>query len=184
MPPDAAQVPGWGIPFVAAAVDEGLLTPGEPLRARESATWPFVRGLAARLPSASVERTTGRDTGRDTRRQTGSYTGLIVDARHFDVQRGMGPRILDEDGNVLYPDPREVPSADALQHEGMVGYATEPREARRAGARPLFVRALDVIGPAQEDVVVSREAAEQILAADRRSRVLSRRAVAILVPPY
>jgi hypothetical protein len=170
MPPDAAQVPAWGVSYVAAAVVEGLIAPDEPLRARETATWAFVRELVARLPS------------RDAPRPGGPYTGIIVDARGFDIQRGMGPRLMDEDGNVFYPDPRRVPSADALQEAGMVGYATDAREARRAGARPLIVRALDVTGPAQEDVVVSREAAERILAADRRWRCLSRRAVSILVP--
>jgi hypothetical protein len=46
------------------------------------------------------------------------------------------------------------------------------------------VRAIDVAGPAHEDVVVSREAAAQILQAERRWRCLARRAVGILIPSH
>jgi TolB-like protein len=171
LPPDASQVPAWGLPYVAAAVEQGLFSPDEPLRARATATWEFVHTLVARLP------TTEREP------EGNSYTGVIVDARDFGAQRAMGPRIMDEDGNVLYPDPRHVPSPDALQIEGMVSYATSLRSMRRTGANPFIVTAIDVTGPAHEDVVVSRAAARQILQIDRRWRCLARRAVGILIAP-
>jgi TolB-like protein len=192
MPTDVAQVPAWGLPYVAAAVEQGLLAPDEPLQAKETASWAFVQELVARLPSvgrapeypASSERVSADRASFRRAATEWAYTGVIVDARDFDVQRAMGPRIVDEDGNVLYPDPRRSPSPDALQSAGMVSYASDERAVRRAGGHPLLVRAIDVVGPAREDVVVSREAAEQILQAERRWRCLTRRAVGILIPPH
>lgn len=192
MPPDVAQIPAWGLPYVAAAVEQGLLAPDEPLRAKETASWAYVQELVARLPAAgrTPEYSTSSERVSADRSTFGrapaerAYTGVIVDARDFDVQRAMGPRIVDEDGNVLYPDPRRAPGPDALQNEGMVSYASDERAVRRAGGHPLLVRAIDVAGPAREDVVVSREAAEQILQAERRWHCLARRAVAILIPSH
>jgi hypothetical protein len=45
-------------------------------------------------------------------------TGLVIDARGLILNRAMGPRILDEDGNVLYPDPKNVPEMSVLQDRG------------------------------------------------------------------
>lgn len=182
MPPDVAQMPAWGLPYVAAAVEQGLLVPDEPLRAKATASWAFVQELVGRL--RAVGRPAEYSVSSERASVNRAYTGVIVDARDFDIQRAMGPRIVDEDGNVLYPDPRRVPNPDALQNEGMVSYANDERAVRRAGANPLVVRAIDVAGPAREDVVVSREAADQIRQAERRWRCLARRAVGILIPSH
>jgi hypothetical protein len=111
------------------------------------------------------------------------YTGLIVDARALNLQRAMGPRILDTTGQVLYPDASHVPEIDFLQEHGMASYVTEAGQARRSGPHPLILPALAVAGPGRDDLVVSREAAARILAANRRGRFLERWAVSILVTP-
>jgi TolB-like protein len=173
MPPDAAQLPGWSKPFVAVAVAEGWWNASEPLGAKEKATWAFVNALVARMP-LSGEAPSG-----------GPYSGILIDARQLNPQRAMGPRILDEDGALLYPDPKtvHVPSADELQNGGMVSYTTDEKDTRRAGARPLVVAAVSITGPAREDVVVSRDIAQQIREANRRYRFFPRRAVSILIAP-
>ncbi len=55
------------------------------------------------------------------------YTGLVVDARGFGVQRGMSPRIVDERGELVYTgieaDPRLVIT------RGIVAYVRDPDEA-------------------------------------------------------
>lgn len=171
MPPDAAQYPAWSKPFVAVAVAEEWWNAGEPLGAKEKATWAFVNALVARMPF-SGEMPAG-----------GPFSGIIIDARAFNPQRAMGPRILDEDGVLLYPDPKQVrvPSADELQNGGMVSYSMDEKDPRRAGQRPLIVPAAAVSGPAREDMVVSREIAQQIREANRRFRFFPRRAVTILI---
>jgi TolB-like protein len=173
MPPDASQYPTWSKPLVAVAVEEGWWNAGEPLGAKEKATWAFVNALVARMPF-SEEAPAG-----------GPFSGVIIDARSLNPQRAMGPRILDEDGALLYPDPKHVrvPSADELQNDGMVSYTMDEKDPCRAGQRPLIVPAVSVSGLAREDLVVSRDAAQQIREANRRFRFFPRRAVTILIGP-
>lgn len=111
------------------------------------------------------------------------HTGLIVDASGLDLRRAMAPRILDEGGRVLYPDPEHLPDIDYLQERGLASYVTDVRAARRSGSQPLVVRAVAVGGPGRDDLIVSQETAEQILAANRRGHFLERWAVSILISP-
>jgi hypothetical protein len=104
-------------------------------------------------------------------------TGLVIDARSFSLNRAMAPRILDEEGNVLYPNPRHVPEMRVLQEQGMVSYVRDSANAPRSGSEPLVVVALAVAGPARDDVVVSREAATAIRQANSHHGILDRWAV-------
>jgi hypothetical protein len=173
LPAREAPLPAWAKPLVAVAVDAGWWYAETPLRAGEPATWDFVDGIVSRLP---LEESDGAPEG--------PLTGLIVDARGLRLQRAMGPRILDEDGNVLYPPhPRYLPSPDELQQTGMVGYCADPADDRRAGDRPLVVQAIGTGGPAREHVVISRQDAQRIRAANQRWRFLQRLAVSIHIGP-
>jgi hypothetical protein len=109
------------------------------------------------------------------------HTGLIVDALDLDLQRAMGPRILDVTGRVLYPNPRYLPDMDFLQEHGMASYVTDAASARRSGSDPLVIRAVAVAGPGHDDLVISREMADLLLDANRQGRFLERWAVSILV---
>jgi hypothetical protein len=93
----------------------------------------------------------------------------------------MGPRILDESGQVLYPDPKHVPDIGELQDHGMVSYTLKEQDPGRSGARPLVVSAASVTGPAREDLVVSNEVAEQIRQANQRCGFFKKWAVSILI---
>jgi TolB-like protein len=107
-------------------------------------------------------------------------TGLVVDATGLPLQRAMGPRILDEDGHVLYPvSNRHVPAMDILEDQGMAAYITGDAAPIRSGDQPLIVRAVGVAGPKNEDLVVSRETAQQILQANERAGFLEGWAVSI-----
>jgi hypothetical protein len=108
-------------------------------------------------------------------------TGLVIDARGLKVNRAMGPRILDEDGNVLYPDRKKVPEMSVLQDRGMVAYVQDPREASRSGKDPLIVAVLSVAGSGRDDLVVSREAAVAIRYANEHHRFLDQWAVSVLI---
>ncbi len=181
MPPDANAIPAWGNPFVAAAIEQGLWNATQPLRAREQATWAFVgaimeqMGLLDSAPLTLSSRTAPREADAD------AYTGLIVDATDLNLKRCMSPRIVDENGRVLYPDARHLPDYDFLLDNGMASYHESAPKANRAGSRPLIIRAIDVTGSLEGDLVVSARTAEKILAANERGRFLSRWAVCFLV---
>jgi len=182
MPPDAAQIPAWGQPYVALAVEQGWWRADRPLRARENATWAFVGNLLQQMPLEDREYAPARRTAKIRfEADPDGYTGLIVDARDLPLWRTMSPRILDEDGRVIYPDRKHLPDYDFLQEQGMAAYNESAQEARRAGPRPLIVRAIDVAGPGRDDIIVSNTAAERIVSADRRSRFLQRWAVCVLI---
>jgi hypothetical protein len=190
MPPDAALIPAWGVPYVAAAVEQGWWPIDRPLNAREVATWTFVKVVIPRMVGSAPETETvaiipapHTDSPPPAAADgaAGSYTGLILDARGLDVQRAMGPRIVDEDGEVLYPDPRHVPEKSYLEDHGMAAYASSAEEAPRSGSHPLLVQAIRAAGPGHDDLVISRETARQIREANQQSGFLSRWAVSILI---
>src|SRR5438270_546165 len=54
MPPDAAAVPAWGVPYVAAAVDQDWWPTDRPINAQEEATWTFVKALVDRMVEGTV----------------------------------------------------------------------------------------------------------------------------------
>ncbi len=107
-----------------------------------------------------------------------------MDARSFGLQRQMGPRILDEDGQVLYPDQNHIPDYDYLQDKGMVDYTLSTDDAQRAGKHPLIVSALDVVGPGHDDLVVSNTTARRIRAANRRGKFFSNWSVCIVTDAH
>lgn len=91
------------------------------------------------------------------------YTGIVIDARGLALQPALFPRILDEDGQVLYA-PANVHAEVAMQR-GYVAYASafdSPQIEARIGKNPLSLRARRVSGPARVDVVMSRADVSQL----------------------
>src|SRR5262249_23203701 len=94
MPPDTAQIPTWGLPYAAAAVEMAWWPTDRPLRPREAATWAFVEALLSRMPLSNDDTVPVRRAP-ESRARTESlarpdadaYTGLLVDARDFRLQR-------------------------------------------------------------------------------------------------
>lgn len=171
--PDGALIPIWGQPYLAAAVDQGWWDASSPLRPREAATWGFLQSIVARLPlqqeSAAAVVVRSRE---EAPAVSGPYTGLVIDARDFDLKRDHSPTIVDEDGHEVYPDPKHCPSPDYVEEHGMAAYATMENDSHRSGARPLVIRAIGVTGPGPFDVVVSNDDARRIAEANRRSKFL------------
>jgi hypothetical protein len=191
MPPDAATLPAWSAPYVSAAVEQGWWSTDRALNGNEAATWTFVKAVIDRMvevapavaPPAREKpgAADGVSPGAPPADDRESYTGLVLDARGLEVQRAMGPRVLDEDGQVLYPDPHHVPEKVFLEDHGMAAYASDPAAVPRSGGHPLLVSVVSVSGSSHEDLVVSRETARQIREADQHSGFLSRWAVSILI---
>ena len=184
LPPDMNAVASWGKPYVAAAVEQGMWNAEQELRPREQATWAFVTAILGQmgiLDHADNSNDTPKRRIVEREPDSDSYTGLIVDASDLNLKRCMSPRILDENGRILYPDQRHLPDYDYLLDNGMASYCVSAPNANRAGNRPLVIRAIDVTGSLDGDLVVSTQAARKILAANERGRFLSRWAVCFLI---
>jgi TolB-like protein len=187
MPPDTDQTPAWGRLYVAAALEQGLWRPEQPLKPRSAASWTFIGTLLTRMalldtmPEPQPQRRSPEVVQHREPSDPDAYTGLIVDAGDLHLARAMSPRILDEEGSVVYPDPNHIPDYDYLLDNGLASYCESARDARRAGRRPLIVRAIDVTGHVGGDVVVSTRTANRIREANRRGQFLSRWSVCFLI---
>ncbi len=103
----------------------------------------------------------------------GVFTGLIVDARGLGAKPALAPRILDENGNVVYGT-QNVSREYALQI-GVVGYEKDLNRARqneRVANNPLIVKAVRVEGPNRTDVVIRNADAERIRQMAQRLKFL------------
>ena len=98
----------------------------------------------------------------------------------FKFDRTLDLRILDEDQNEVYPDPKHIPNPDWLQDHGMASYYSEISEAKRSGGNPLIVHAIGITGPGQDNLIVSNETAERIREANKRGRFLAKWAVSVV----
>jgi len=193
MPPDAALIPTWGTSSVATAVEQGWWPSDRPLHPRYSASWNFVKVLLAgfadsmlpRMKESARDRTTSAAEPAPSTAPASeadpTYTGLVLDARGLKLQRAMGPRIVDEEGRVLYPDPEHVPDMTFLQDHGMAAYVKSWRAATRSGDQPLNAWVERVSGPGHDDLVVSRKTAQRIREAAAKDGFLDRWAVSILI---
>lgn len=182
MPADTAQVPLWGQPYLAAAVVRGWWKADRVFGPKQPATWKFVESILAPMcyrPEHTEQVVRGTSVS-EVKSERAAYTGLILDASDLKVERSMSPRILDEEGQVVYPDPKHLPDIDYVQDHGMMNYDSSVETAKRAGSSPLIVKALKTAGYAGSDIVVSNEAAAQIREANSTSKFLWKWAVSVL----
>lgn len=117
------------------------------------------------------------------------HTGLVVDGRHLDLQRGMSPRIYSESGQLIYGG--VLASMDVIQNLGVAAYGREitPDLYRRIQVDPKYpyalaleVKALGIVDQARTSVYISDEDAQRILEALVRYDFLARYAVVFLLP--
>ncbi len=111
------------------------------------------------------------------------HTALIIDAKGMGVVRSMSPRIVRPDGTEVWGTVKADP--DFISEFGIASYARSRSEAlasKRAGSRPLIVRALGR-GRARSgsDVMVSDSDADAILDENGRSGFLDDFRVVIVV---
>ena len=114
----------------------------------------------------------------------GGYTGLIIDARGYDMVRAFGPGIYDTNGREIYT-VHNVDQSYAIQY-GIVGYAegnaawAEAEAGRaRAGSNPLIIK---IAAPRKRivnncDVIISPQDADRILAENQKTHFLEHFAV-------
>lgn len=116
------------------------------------------------------------------------YTGLVVDARGLNVQRGMSPQIWSENGNLIYGGVGA--DYEFIQSTGVISYgqALSPDLVSRVSilgrinyVAPLTVKATDVIGMWNTDVVIDQTSAAKILTAINTYDFLANCAVVVLI---
>ena len=116
------------------------------------------------------------------------YTGLVVDARHLDVRRGISPRIYSESGQLIYGG--VLAPQDLVQERGVVAYGSEltPELLERLRispddpyVNPLVIKAVGVADPAKTSVYITAEDTQRILQAMAQYDFFARYAVIFLV---
>jgi hypothetical protein len=103
----------------------------------------------------------------------GPYTGIVLDSRGLGVRPAMAPRILDEDGDVVFG-PGNY-SREYAVLIGVTGYTKSLENAQkdpRVGSNPLVVKAMAASGKTKADVVVSNTDGQTLLRLDQRQNVL------------
>jgi hypothetical protein len=94
------------------------------------------------------------------------FTGLIVDARGFDIMPAIAPKIFSEDGNEIYS--VAAVSRDCAVQIGFTGYEKDMQKANtneRVKGNPIIVKSIKAAGTNKTDVVISNSDAAKILAA-------------------
>lgn len=115
------------------------------------------------------------------------YTGLIVDARGLNLQRGMSPKVYSESGQLVYAG--VVVSYGFLQEAGIASYGQEltPDLLRRIQpddtikVSPLVVNALKIDGTTESSVIISDADAQSILDALNTYDFLAHYSVVFLI---
>ena len=110
------------------------------------------------------------------------YTGVIVEASDSGFSLAAMGRLIEEGTGKLVYGPHMIQAAP--RGEGPVGFAPAVDEARRSGRigpNPLIVRAVGAGGATRGDLILSRNDAERVLAAERASGVLGKAAVVVVL---
>ena len=87
---------------------------------------------------------------------SGVFTGLLIDARGTEISPALSPKVLNEDGDVIYGF-ADVDRQFSLE-QGMIGYLKDPQAARsneRIKGRPFEIKALNSSGKNNADLVIS-----------------------------
>jgi len=115
------------------------------------------------------------------------YTGLLIDARGLDLQPSMAPRVLTEDKWEIYG--AGFVERSYATRMGVVGYDKDWDRARtsdRLGgeeANPLIIKATDVAGLYDADVIISNEDGIRVIMADEEGDFLSQCRVMFVLGP-
>ena len=128
---------------------------------------PPVAVGAAAVPELS------RTTPVSSTNKSGGITGIIIDGKGIGLRPAMSPRILDQNGSVIYG-PGQY-SRDYAAANGVVGYARSLEQAQtdtRVQGNPLVLRGTSTSGTTKADVIISNVDAGKISRAESTAGVL------------
>jgi len=109
-------------------------------------------------------------------------TGLIIDARGLKALPALGPKLMDEGGQVLYS--AEFLDKASLESNGVVGYFKDmgaAKKAKRVGASPLVLKALKLSAEGKTDLVLSNADAQRLRNPESNLKYLTEGRVIIVV---
>ena len=104
---------------------------------------------------------------------SGGITGIIIDGKDLGLRPAMSPRILDQNGGVVYG-PGHY-SRDYAAANGVVGYAKSLKQAQadtRVQGNPLVLRATSASGTTRSDVIITNVDAGKVSRANNNAGVL------------
>lgn len=120
------------------------------------------------------------------------YTGLVINAKGTDLERGMSPRIWDENGQLIFAGIGAGESQ--LYSQGIVAYSTDLREATSHPRLkvsdvypfrlPLIIDAQGTRGLPRTDVIIGAADAQRIREAVEEYDFLGRFAVVFVLEPF
>ncbi len=136
----------------------------------------------ATAPAAATGVAPGTTPATGTSTTTSGVTGIIVDARGLNARPAMAPRLLDQNGNVIYG-PGNYSREYAVTN-GVVGYSKSLEAAQtdpRVQGNPLVIKGVATSGTNRADVVVSNADVAKIKSAASSYGVLRDCRVLILL---
>lgn len=111
------------------------------------------------------------------------YTGLIFDAQSLTFTPSASVKILDEDGREVYGS--AYVARDWADKHGIVSYAktlAQAKDNQRVAGNPLVIKAVQVTGPNNKDLVISNDDARRVRALAKHLNFLDAAKVVIVVP--
>jgi len=112
----------------------------------------------------------------------GTVTGLIVDARGLGLRPAMSPKVLDQNGGVVYG-PGNFTREFAVKF-GVAGYSKNLEQAQqdpRVVGNPMVVKGVGVQGANKADLVLAAGDVSRVKGADSSGKFLSNCKVMILI---
>ncbi len=109
------------------------------------------------------------------------FTGLVVDARHLDLNKALLPRIQSDRGLDIYS-PAYVKEGYAIE-SGYIVYRNDANQsnwAKRVGKNPFFVMGLSVSGKNKTDIILPSDEVAKLLSHPETKKQLTRCRVMIL----
>ena len=91
------------------------------------------------------------------------YTGMVVDARGLQAKPAMSPKVLDENGKVVYG--TLIVNKDYAVKDGICGYSRGLEQAQsnqRVANNPVVVKGIRAEGAAQSDIIISNDDAQNM----------------------
>lgn len=124
--------------------------------------------------STNATAATSSSTSTAAQPTSGGVTGIIIDGTGLGLRPAMSPRILNQDGSVVYG-PGQY-SRDYAASNGVVGYAKTLDQAKkdpRVQGNPLILRGTSIFGSSAADITISNTDAGKASSADGSASLFS-----------
>jgi hypothetical protein len=158
---------------------KGICRIGIVLRGSKGVQVPFYESAIRNKVEGSIPVFTAPQTASVP---AGAYTGIVIDARGYNLQPAMIPQVFTGDGKLVYGasivDPR------AARQNGLAGYASSLNSSsvsKRAGNNPLIIKAEGLVGKQKAGVRISTADAIGALAANGTENLLKMAKVLFLL---